>query len=214
MLSLFLSGIHHTHVFPLLCPFLTILQHTYVVSRLCPASRCRRQSRVVVVVAVVVLVVVVAKSSQSSSTPSSLCSPSLSSVPVRTKRCQLSTLPDRAAPATLQDGAASDALQHGVAPATLQDGAASASRQHDTRNPLSRLTTTLDTVALAGRECSEAAGCRMDGEAPASSKQDGEATACSGINDPLASPRCLFVHRFFQWRGAALMYLYIGDAKR
>ena len=191
MLSLFLSGIHHTHVFPLFCSFLTKLQHTYVVSRLCPASRCRRQSRVVVVVAVVVLVVV-----------------------VRTKRCQLSTLPDRAAPATLQDGAASDALQHGVAPATLQDGAASASRQHDTRNPLSRLTTTLDTVALAGRECSEAAGCRMDGEAPASSKQDGEATASSGINGPLVSPRCLFVHRFFQWRGAALMYLYIGDAKR
>ena len=192
MLSLFLSGIHHTHGFPLFCSFLTILQHTYVVSRLCPASRCRRQSRVVVVVAVVVLVVV-----------------------VRTKRCQLSTLPDRAAPATLQDGAASDALQHGVAPATLQDGVTAASRQHDsTRNPLSRITTTLDTVALAGRECSEAAGCRMDGEAPASSKQDGEATVCSGINDPLVSPRCLVFHRFFQWRGAALMYLDIGDAKR
>ena len=84
-----------------------------------------------------------------------------------------------------------------MAPATLQDGAASASRQHDTRNPLSRLTTTLDTVALAGRECSEAAGCRMDGEAPASSKQDGEATAFSDINDPLVPPRCLVVHRFF-----------------
>ena len=101
-----------------------------------------------------------------------------------------------------------------MASATLQDGATSVSRQHDPRNPIRRVTTTLDPVALAGRECSEAAGCRMDGEAPASSKQDGEATACSGINDPLVSPRCLFVHRFVQWRGTALMYLYIGDAKR
>ena len=112
-----------------------------------------------------------------------------------------------------------------MAPATLQDGAASASRQHDTRNPLSRLTTTLDPVALAGRECSEAAGCRMDGEAPASSKQDGEATACSGINDPLVSPRCLVFSQVLpvawrrvnvsrHWRCEALMYLDIGVTQR
>ncbi|MDE1012361.1 MAG: hypothetical protein OSB38_42575 [Paraburkholderia fungorum] len=102
--------------------------------------------------------------------------------------------PDRAAPATLQDGAV---------PAARPDGAASAiaasasSSQHDPRTPLRRHTTTPDPVALAGRECSEAAGCSLDGEAPASSKQDGEATAFSDINDPLVPPRCLVVHRFF-----------------
>ena len=101
------------------------------------------------------------------------------------------------------DGEVPAELQDGAVPAARPDGAASAiaasasSSQHDSRTPLRRHTTTPDPVAIAGRECSEAAGCSLDGEAPASSKQDGEATAVSDINDPLVPPRCLVVHRFF-----------------